>query len=121
VPDSAALLSSVACPDAPLALPRSSYDFAPTRESAESLALMRRTDAQYFTSPFFGSRQMTVWRSGRRVAVGKRAYPKGLALAACIRHGLTTGAYPELPVDAFKVGVDRVRRDIQPLSNFLVG
>jgi hypothetical protein len=91
---------------APLALPRSSYDLTPAGKSPENLAPMRRIDAQYLKSPFFGSRRMTAWRRGRCVAVGKRAYPTGLALAACIGLGLTTGAYPELPVDALKVGVD---------------
>ena len=52
---------SVARPCALLDLPRSSGYFAPAGESAENLALMRRIDAQYLKTPFFGSRQMTAW------------------------------------------------------------
>jgi len=44
-----------------LELNRASWYYEPAPESAENLALMRRIDEQYLATPFFGSRQMTVW------------------------------------------------------------
>jgi len=44
-----------------IGLPRSSYYYAPTGESAYNLELMRMIDAQYLRTPFFGSRQMRRW------------------------------------------------------------
>jgi putative transposase len=60
---------SVARQCALLDLPRSSYYFTPAAESTENLLLMRRIDAQYLRTPFFGSRQMTAWlrRQGHAV------------------------------------------------------
>ena len=55
-----------------LDLPRSSYYFAPAGESPENLALMRRIDAQYLKTPFFGSRQMTAWLRRQGHAVNRK-------------------------------------------------
>jgi putative transposase len=44
-----------------LGLNRSTWYYEPLPESAANLALMRRIDAQYLRTPFFGSRRMTVW------------------------------------------------------------
>jgi putative transposase len=44
-----------------LELNRASWYYEPVPESAENLAWMRRIDEQYLATPFFGSRQMTVW------------------------------------------------------------
>jgi putative transposase len=55
-----------------LALPRSSYYFAPAGESPENLALMRLIDEQYLKTPFFGSRQMTAWLRRQGDAVNRK-------------------------------------------------
>lgn len=39
-------------------LPRSTWYHAPVGETAENLALMKRIDAQYLQTPFYGSRKM---------------------------------------------------------------
>ena len=44
-----------------LGLGRSSYYYEPVPESAANLALMQQIDQQYLTTPFYGSRRMTVW------------------------------------------------------------
>jgi putative transposase len=41
-----------------LGLARSTWYYHPAGESAENLALMRRTDEQYLRTPFYGSRKM---------------------------------------------------------------
>ena len=41
-----------------LDLARSTYYYEPATESVEKLALMRRIDAQYLQTPFYGSRRM---------------------------------------------------------------
>jgi putative transposase len=41
-----------------LGLPRSTYYYEPATESVENLELMRRLDAQYLETPFYGSRKM---------------------------------------------------------------
>lgn len=41
-----------------LGLARSTWYYRPTGETAENLALMRRIDAQYLKTPFYGSRKM---------------------------------------------------------------
>jgi putative transposase len=43
-----------------LELPRSTRYYRPLGESAENLALMRRIDEQYMTTPFYGSRKLAV-------------------------------------------------------------
>jgi len=52
-----------------LGLARSTYYYAPARESDANLQLMRLMDEQYMRTPFFGSRQMACWlrRSGYNV------------------------------------------------------
>lgn len=46
-----------------LGLNRSSVYYAGADESELNLCLMRRIDAQYMKTPFYGSRRMTVWLS----------------------------------------------------------
>jgi putative transposase len=46
-----------------LELPRSTRYYRPLGESAENLALMRRIDAQYLKTPFYGSRKLA-WELG---------------------------------------------------------
>jgi putative transposase len=43
-----------------LELPRSTWYYQGQEESAENLTLMRRIDAQYLNTPFYGSRRMAV-------------------------------------------------------------
>ena len=52
-----------------LGLPRSSWYYRPREESAENLELMRRIDAQYLRTPFYGSRRMAVVLSVNRKRV----------------------------------------------------
>ena len=55
-----------------LGLSRSSYYFEPCRETAENLRLMRLLDEQYLTTPFYGSRRMTVWLQQRGEEVNRK-------------------------------------------------
>jgi putative transposase len=52
-----------------LGLPRSSFYYRATSETAANLALMRVIDETYLLYPFFGSRQMTRWlrRHGHQI------------------------------------------------------
>lgn len=44
-----------------LGVHRSRFYYEPVEETAENLALMRLIDEQYLTTPFWGSRNMTVF------------------------------------------------------------
>ena len=44
-----------------LGLARSSFYYQPVAVDPAELALLRRIDAQYLRTPFFGSRQMRAW------------------------------------------------------------
>ena len=44
-----------------LSLHRSGLYYEPRPESEENLAIMRLLDEQYFKTPFYGIRRLTVW------------------------------------------------------------
>ncbi len=50
---------------------RSSLYYRPRSPDASTLDLMRRIDAQYLKTPFYGSRKMTAWLRGQGCAVGR--------------------------------------------------
>lgn len=50
---------SIACQCALLGLPRSTYYYAPKRESPSNLAMMRLIDEQYLRTPYYGAPEMT--------------------------------------------------------------
>lgn len=55
-----------------LGLSRSSYYYEPARASEANLALMRRIDAQYLETPFFGSRRMALELSSPEAPVNRK-------------------------------------------------
>src|SRR5947207_5052386 len=55
-----------------LGLSRSSLYYVPAEETAANLWLMRRIDAQYTASPFYGSRRMTAWLSQEGEVVNRK-------------------------------------------------
>jgi putative transposase len=55
-----------------LGLNRSTWYYEPVPESAQNLALMRRIDAQYLRTPFFGSRRMAVWLQAEGEPVNRK-------------------------------------------------
>lgn len=88
-----------------LGLPRSTYYYAGSGESAENLALMRRIDEQYLARPFWGSRSMTQWLIREGCAVNRKrvrrlmrtmgleaVYPRPKTSAPCPGHRI----YPYL-------------------------
>jgi len=58
-----------------LGLSRATYYYTPAQESAENLALMRRIDAQYLKTPFYGYPRMTAYLRD----AGYRINPKRIA------------------------------------------
>ena len=55
-----------------LGLNRSSLYHEPVGETSEDLRLMRRIDEQYTACPFYGSRRMTAWLTGRGEEVNRK-------------------------------------------------
>lgn len=55
-----------------LGLARSSYYYTPVGESEENLAYMRLIDEQYLSTPFYGSRRMTVWLQRQGYAINRK-------------------------------------------------
>jgi putative transposase len=85
-----------------LELPRSSYYFAPAGESPENLALMRSIDAQYLTTPFFGSRQMTAWLRRQGHDVNRKRVQRLMRLMAL--QGAVPGPHTSHPVYPYLLG-----------------
>jgi putative transposase len=84
-----------------LGLARSSYYYQPIPARPENLALMRLLDEQYWRTPFYGSRRMTVWLQQQGHAVNRKRVPRlmqrmGLA-------GLAPGPETSQPQPAPKV------------------
>lgn len=52
-----------------LSLTRSSFYYVPEGESDENLAIMRKLDEQYFTTPFYGALRLTAMLTGLGFAV----------------------------------------------------
>src|SRR2546421_154093 len=50
----------------------SSLYYEPARETGEDLRLMRLIDGQYTACPFYGSRRMTAWLTGRGEEVNRK-------------------------------------------------
>jgi putative transposase len=88
-----------------LGLSRSSYYYEPARESEANLALMRRIDAQYLETPFFGSRRMALELSSPEEPINRKRvqrlmqimgieaiYPRPRTSQACAQHAV----YPYL-------------------------
>lgn len=81
-----------------LSVPRSSLYYERSGESEANEALMRRIDAQFLETPFFGSRQMTRWlrRQGSRVSRKRvRRLMRLLGLEACTPKPKTSERCPE--------------------------
>lgn len=55
-----------------LGLSRSSLYYESATETEANLCLMRLIDEQYLATPFYGSRRMTVWLTGRGHAVNRK-------------------------------------------------
>ncbi len=55
-----------------LGLPRSTYYYEPATESAANLELMRRIDAQYLETPFYGSRKMSEELSSAKQSLNRK-------------------------------------------------
>jgi len=55
-----------------LGLARSSFYYEPACESPENLALMRRIDAQYLKTPFYGSRKMALELSSPDCVINRK-------------------------------------------------
>ena len=55
-----------------LGISRSSVYYRPRATSPEDLAVMKLIDQQYLTTPFYGSRRMTVWLQRRGRPVGRK-------------------------------------------------
>ena len=98
---------SVARQCALLDLPRSSCYFAPAGESAENLALMRRIDAQYLKTPFFGSRQMTAWLRRQGHPVNRKRVQRlmgRMGLQGAVPGPHTSRPHPAHPVYPYLIG-----------------
>jgi putative transposase len=55
-----------------LGLPRATYYYQATEESAENLQLMRLLDEQYTQTPYYGSRRMTAWLQSQGYPVNRK-------------------------------------------------
>jgi putative transposase len=75
-----------------LGLPRSSWYYVPVGESAENLALMRRIDAEYLQTPFFGSRKLAEVLGVNRKRVQRLM--RRMGIAAVVPHRRTTRPAP---------------------------
>ena len=93
-------------------MPRSTAYYEPVAVSAADLELLRRLDAQYTRTPFYGSRRMTAWLRTQGYVVNRKRVTRLLALmgleAVVPRRRLSTPApghriYPYLlrgvPID----------------------
>ena len=90
-----------------LELPRSSYYFAPAGESPENLALMRRIDAQYLKTPFFGSRQMTAWLLRQGHPVNRKRVQRLMrlmGLQGAVPGPHTSRPHPSHPIYPYLIG-----------------
>jgi putative transposase len=70
-------------------VPRSTVYYEPVAVSAADLELMRRLDAQYTRTPFYGSRRMTAWLRTQGYVVNRKRVSRLLALlglAALVVH-----------------------------------
>lgn len=61
-------------------VPRSTVYYEPVAVSAAELELMRRLDAQYTQTPFYGSRRMTAWLHTQGYVVNRKRVTRLLAL-----------------------------------------
>src|SRR3712207_451387 len=80
-----------------VALSRSSFYYRPVGESAENLALMRRIDAQFLETPWYGSRQMVRHLRRQGQVVGRKRVRRLMAtmgLAAVYQRPRTTVPQP---------------------------
>ena len=66
-----------------LGLSRSTWYYQPREETSENLALMRRIDAQYLETPFYGSRRMAVTLGVNRKRVQRLMRTMGIE-ASCV-------------------------------------
>lgn len=77
-------------------VPRSTVYYEPVAVSAAELELMRRLDAQYTQTPFYGSRRMTAWLHTQGYVVNRKRVTRLLALlgleAIVARRRLSTPA-----------------------------
>ena len=55
-----------------LGLHRSGLYYKPSSESEENLTILRLLDEQYFTTPFYGIRKLTVWLRNRGFTVNRK-------------------------------------------------
>jgi putative transposase len=90
-----------------LGLSRSSFYYRAVEEDGEDLGLMRRIDEQYLRTPFFGSRQMTVWLRREGLAVNRKRVQRlmrrmGLQATAPGPH--TSRPHPQHPVYPYLLG-----------------
>lgn len=84
-----------------LGLARSSYYYEPAEESAFNLELMRRIDAQYTRTPFYGSPKMTGWLRRQGLAVNHKRVERlmrVMGLAAIAPGPRTSQKHPEHPI-----------------------
>jgi putative transposase len=77
-------------------VPRSTVYYEPVAVSVAELELMRRLDAQYTQTPFYGSRRMTAWLHTQGYVVNRKRVTRLLALlgleAIVARRRLSTPA-----------------------------
>jgi putative transposase len=81
-----------------LSISRSSFYYAPRRESSETLALMRRIDGLFLKYPFYGSRQMVRHLRRESVSVGRhraRRLMRLMGLQAIYQAPRTSTPHPE--------------------------
>ena len=81
-----------------LSISRSSFYYAPRRESPETLALMRRIDELFLKYPFYGSRQMVRHLRHDGVSVGRhrvRRLMRLMGLQAIYQAPRTSTPHPE--------------------------
>ena len=83
-----------------LGVSRSSQYYAPSGESAENLALLRRLDELHLEHPFYGSRQMARHLRREGVVAGRhrlRRLMRLMGMEAIYRRPRTSAANPEPP------------------------
>lgn len=80
-----------------LGISRSSFYYEPAGESPETLALMRRIDAQFLETPFFGARLMMKWLRRQGCDVGRKRIARlmrKMGLAAIYQKPNTSKPHP---------------------------
>jgi putative transposase len=95
-----------------IGLPRSTRYYEPAGESAENLALMKRIDAEYLKTPFYGSRKLAEVLQVNRKRVQRLMRIMGIEAIGCRRRTTTPAAghqiYPYLLRDMVICRPDQV-------------